>query len=274
MKAVIGMDLSKQSSAAVAQIGLLYHLDDVVLVHGARVESTQRYDEFRQTMREVGRQVVERCRALMPAETSSIRSMVDVQNLATFVLDSATSVKADLVVMGTRNLSRLAEAFSGSASAHVATHSTVPTLVVKGDARPITSALLAVQDVEDAIRLQRWMNAHPFKSPVRLTILTVISLPHMVSEHAVVEGDVVSRQSRQRAEQVVNDAAQIVAGPHFTVSTNVLVGDPVRTICEVGKNHDLIVVSSDGRKGLSRFLLGSVSEEVVNRADCSVLVLH
>ncbi|HSQ91397.1 MAG TPA: universal stress protein [Nitrospiraceae bacterium] len=274
MKAVIGMDLSQQSSAAVAQIGLLYHLDDVVLVHGAQAESTQGYDEFRQTMREIGRQVVERCRALMPAGTSSIRSMVDVQNLASSVLDCAANTKADLVVMGTRNLSRLDEAFSGSVSARVATHSTVPTLVVKGDARPVTSALFAVHDVEDATRLHRWLIAHPFESLVRLTILKVISFPHMVSEHAVVEGDVVSRQSRQRAEQVVNDAAQIVAGPHFTVSTNVLVGDPVRTICEVGKNHDLIVVSSHGRKGLSRFLMGSVSEEVVNRADCSVLVLH
>lgn len=274
MRVVIGIDLSRQSSVAMAQIGLLYHLDDVVLVHEAQAVSTQGHEEFRQTLIEIGRQVVERCRALMPAENSSIRSMVVVQNLPTFVLDCAAKVEADLIVMGTRNLNRLAEAFFGSVSARVATHSTVPTLIVKGDARPVARVLLAVQDVEDATRLHRWLAAHPFKSPVRLTILTVISSLHMVSEHDAVEGDVVSKQSRQQAEQVVNDAAQIVAGPHFTVSTNVLVGDPVRMICEVGKNHDLIVVSSHGRKGLSRFLLGSVSEEVVNCADCSVLVLR
>ncbi len=273
MRAVIGMDFSKQSSNAVAQIGLLHHLDDVVLVHGAQVESIQGYDEFRQTLMEIGRQVAERCRALIPAETFSIRSMVDVQNLATSVLDCAARVKADLVVMGTRNLNRLAEALFGSVSVRVATHSTVPTLIVKGDARPIYRVLLAVHDVEDATRLHRWLTAHPFKTPVRLTILTVISALH-ISEHAVVEGDVVPRQTRQQAQQLVTDAARIVDGPHFTVSTNVLVGDPVRTICEAGKNHDLIVVGSHGRKGLSRFLLGSVSEEVVHRADCSVLVLR
>lgn len=273
MRAVIGMDFSKQSSEAVAQIGLLYHLDDVVLVHGAQIELTKGYDEFRQTLREIGRQVVERCRGLIPAETSSIRSMVEVQNLATSVLDCAVKVKADLVVMGTRNLNRLAEGSLGSVSASGETHSTVPTLIVKGAARPVARVLLAVQDVEDATRAHRWLAAHPFKNPVKLTILKVISAQH-ISEHAVVEGDVVSRQTRQQAEQVVNDTAKIVAGPHFTVSTNVLVGDPVRTICEVGKNHDLIVVGSHGRKGLSRFLLGSVSEEVVNCADCSVLVLR
>lgn len=273
MRVVIGIDLSRQSSVAMAQIGLLYHLDDVVLVHEAQAESTQGHEEFRQTLIEIGRQVVERCRALMPADTSSIRSMVDVQNLPTFVLDCAAKVEADLIVMGTRNPNRLAEAFFGSVSARVATHSTVPTLIVKGDARPVARVLLAVQDVQDATRLHRWLTAHPFKNPVKLTILTVISSLH-ISEHAVVEGDVVSRQSRQQAEQVVNDAAQIVAGPHFTVSTNVLVGDPARTICEVGRNHDLILVGPHRRKGLSRFLLGSVSEEVVNCADCSVLVLH
>lgn len=37
MVAVIGMDLSKQSSEAVAQIGLLYQLNDIVLVHGPRL---------------------------------------------------------------------------------------------------------------------------------------------------------------------------------------------------------------------------------------------
>lgn len=274
MRAVIGMDFSKQSSDAVAQIGLLYRLDDVVLVHGAQVELTKGYDEFRQTLREIGRQVVERCRGLIPAETSSIYSMVDVQNLATSVLDCAVKVKADVVVMGTRNLNRLTETFSGSVSAQVANHSAVPTLIVKGDARPISRVLLAVQDAEDATRLRRWLAAHPFRNPVRLSILTVICEPHMISEHAVVEGDVVSKQSRKQAEQVVNDAAQAVSGSHFTVSTNVLIGDPVRTICEVGKNHDLILVGPHRRKGLSRFLRGSVSEEVLHKADCAVMVVQ
>jgi nucleotide-binding universal stress UspA family protein len=51
-------------------------------------------------------------------------------------------------------------------------------------------------------------------------------------------------------------------------------GDPVTTVCEVGNSHDLIVVSSHGRKGLDRFLLGSVSHGIVHRAGCSVLVIR
>ena len=37
---------------------------------------------------------------------------------------------------------------------------------------------------------------------------------------------------------------------------------------------DLIVIGSHGRRGVSRFVLGSVAEEVVRRAPCPVLVVR
>jgi nucleotide-binding universal stress UspA family protein len=83
-----------------------------------------------------------------------------------------------------------------------------------------------------------------------------------------------SEQSKRHAEQVVNDTARALASQHFTVSTDVRLGDPVTTVCEVGKSHDLIVVSSHGRKRLDRFLLGSVSHGIVHRTGCSVLVVR
>ena len=45
-------------------------------------------------------------------------------------------------------------------------------------------------------------------------------------------------------------------------------------LCEYAANHkiDLIVVGTHGRKGASRFLLGSVAERIVREAGCSVLV--
>jgi nucleotide-binding universal stress UspA family protein len=72
----------------------------------------------------------------------------------------------------------------------------------------------------------------------------------------------------------VHDTAQALAGPQFNVTTDVRTGDPVATVCEVGNSHDLIVVGSHGRKGLDRFLLGSVSHGIVHRAGCSVLVVR
>jgi len=274
MRVVAGVNLSRDAFSAVTQIGLLYHLDEVVLVHGANAETGQEQDQLNQALLESGHRAVEQCRALLPSDTGAVRAVCEVQDPASLILDSAATEKADLIVMGTRNLSKLAEVFIGSVSHRVLTHSAVPTLIVKGDARPVSRVLMAVEGPEDAARLSTWLTAHPFKSPVTLTILSVISSPHMASEHEMVKPSAASEQSKRQAEEVVNDAARALAGPHFTVSTDVRLGDPVRTISEAGQNHDLIVVSSHGRKGLSRFLLGSVSEAIVHRVGCSVLVVR
>ena len=53
-------------------------------------------------------------------------------------------------------------------------------------------------------------------------------------------------------------------------------GVPHETILEYAEEHDigLIVMGTHSRHGLDRFLLGSVTEHVMHRADRSVLVSH
>ena len=285
MRILVGVDWSNEAFAAVEQIGLLYRPDDVVLVHGvdlgmlqsplvAGVASLQGYDEYRQAMIDAGRQAIERCRTLLPAETPSIRTLCEVQHPAAFILDSAAAVQADLIAVGTHDHSRLTEMFAGSVSHRILLHATVPTLIVKGKARPITRVLMAVEGREDAIRLHTWLTSHPFKDPVAVTILSVVPSLAMVEPNVMVGFQSWSEEHNRQAQQVVYDTAQALAGPQFNVTTDVRMGDPVTTVCEVGNSHDLIVVGSHGRKGLDRFLLGSVSHGIVHRAGCSVLVVR
>jgi nucleotide-binding universal stress UspA family protein len=53
-------------------------------------------------------------------------------------------------------------------------------------------------------------------------------------------------------------------------------GDPGRMICEVARNWeaDLIMLGRRGRRGLSEFFLGSVSNYVLHHAPCSVLTVQ
>jgi nucleotide-binding universal stress UspA family protein len=285
MRILVGVDWSDEAFAAVEQIGLLYKPDEVVLVHGvdlgilqsplvAAATNLQGYDEFRQAMMDAGQQAIERCRTLLPAETPSIRTLCEVQHPAAFILDSAAAVKADLIAMGTHDHSRLTEVFAGSVSHRILLHATVPTLIVKGKARPITRVLMAVEGHEDAIRLHTWLTSHPFKNPVAITILSVVPSLAMVEPNLMVGFKSWSEEHNRQAQQVVHDTAQALAGPQFNVTTDIRMGDPVTTVCEVGNSHDLIVVGSHGRKGLDRFLLGSVSHGIVHRAGCSVLVIR
>jgi nucleotide-binding universal stress UspA family protein len=58
------------------------------------------------------------------------------------------------------------------------------------------------------------------------------------------------------------------------VQTELKVGDTRGEILDFAAvwNPDLIVVGSHGRKGLDRFLIGSVAETIARHAVCSVLV--
>ncbi len=274
MRVVIGVGPARETVPTVKQIELLYRLDEVVLVHGVKEELTQGYDLIREAALQSGREHIEECRALLSADIRSIRTLCHVQDPSSFVLDTAATVNADVIVMGTRDLSRLAEMFISSVSHRVLVHSPVPTLIVKGAARPVSKVLMAVEGQEDAVRLQAWLMAHPFKNPVSLMVLSVVSSPPVTSEHGMVQKDVAYNERTLKARQIVAETAKALNGPRFTTSADVRGGDPAEIICEVGKGYDLIVVSSHGRKGLSRFLLGSVSEDIVHRADRSVLVVR
>ncbi|MGB3535061.1 MAG: universal stress protein [Microcoleaceae cyanobacterium] len=56
----------------------------------------------------------------------------------------------------------------------------------------------------------------------------------------------------------------------------VRIGHVVEEIIDFSKEShaDLIVIPTHGRRGINRFLLGSVAERVVRFADCPVLVLR
>ena len=59
------------------------------------------------------------------------------------------------------------------------------------------------------------------------------------------------------------------------IRTAVLVGRPEHKIVEFANRHnvDLIVMGSRGLKGISRFVMGSVSRNVSERAKCTVMIV-
>ena len=68
----------------------------------------------------------------------------------------------------------------------------------------------------------------------------------------------------------------MAAGSVVSCSTELHAGDPADVICRRARelDADLIVVGSRGLGTLDRFLLGSVSAAVAQRAPCSVLVVR
>jgi len=78
------------------------------------------------------------------------------------------------------------------------------------------------------------------------------------------------------AQELVGRVARKLEGAGFRVSTAVEKGEARSAIVDMAAawGAHLILVGSHGRKGLSRFLLGSVSEAVARHAPCSVEIVR
>jgi nucleotide-binding universal stress UspA family protein len=87
----------------------------------------------------------------------------------------------------------------------------------------------------------------------------------------------VRKKKLERAQELVAAAADTLRAKGFeTVDTAVREGDVRAEVIDAAAewHADLIVIGSHGRKGMDRFLLGSVSEFVARHARCSVEIVR
>jgi nucleotide-binding universal stress UspA family protein len=99
----------------------------------------------------------------------------------------------------------------------------------------------------------------------------VLNEPDISNEFPLAVWDVES-QTRM-ATQALYD--RVKEQKYQGVKMQVCDGDPGTEIAKYGEDisADLIVISSHGRRGFKRLLIGSVAERVVRLAHCPVLVL-
>ncbi len=87
---------------------------------------------------------------------------------------------------------------------------------------------------------------------------------------------VYKRGMDKEAENVLEAAEQFLKQEEIDYSLSSILGsNPARALVDTAKheNFDLIVVGSRGLSSATSILLGSVSRQVVTKADCDVLVV-
>lgn len=79
---------------------------------------------------------------------------------------------------------------------------------------------------------------------------------------------------RKEHEAALEELKKTVETKQVNAKTEIIVGDtPVDEIVKFVNDDDLIVMATHQKKGLERFVLGSVSEEVLKRVNCNVMIL-
>ena len=113
----------------------------------------------------------------------------------------------------------------------------------------------------------------------RLTLLHVVHLPMPVptfdGTDVIVDYEVLTKHSEEAARAELGRLLE-VTGLTGKAETLLEIGDPVTTILDAidDRRVDLVVMGTHGRTGLSRLIMGSVTDRVLRTAPCPVLAVR
>jgi len=140
--------------------------------------------------------------------------------------------------------------------------------------------LIAIDDSDFSRAALQSVIARPWPPDTAVKVLHVVEPPSLLMGREMggydPEFEAVWKAVREQAKDMVSKAAEKLRVAKFDVSTELVEGDPKSQIIDAAKEWraDMIVLGSHGRSGLGRFLMGSVSQDVVRHAHCSVEIIR
>jgi nucleotide-binding universal stress UspA family protein len=106
--------------------------------------------------------------------------------------------------------------------------------------------------------------------------LHVVSIADRTAVPPDVRVGMVLDELEANAENAVDEVRERAEGAGVDVTTTVVRGVPYRAILDyvADEDVDVIVMGTHGRRGLNRYLVGSVTEKVVRLSDVPVLTVR
>lgn len=110
----------------------------------------------------------------------------------------------------------------------------------------------------------------------RLTLLRVGQRPEIASLGEARELSGLLDEIESRCRTYLDEVKHKLASPDLEVATEYVMGVASQCLVERSQQPDcsMIVMSTHGRDGLSRWLIGSVAEKVTRHASCPVTLIR
>ncbi|HSE84541.1 MAG TPA: universal stress protein [Thermodesulfobacteriota bacterium] len=204
------------------------------------------------------------------------------------IIRVANEEKVDLIVMGKRGLGLVDRVLIGSTALRVLRESGMPVLIAKKRDRGgeinirnilvpfdifegTDSALLYAINMAEKMKASIsalyvfWLVNHDYEIP-----------PTVLSEDLMSVVEHIKKVSSGKLEKRVREIKLKSAAPEREINTKVLPGmNSAVSIIDYasGNDIDLIVIHTHGRKGFQKFMLGSVTEKIIQELPCAVLTL-
>lgn len=287
MKILLAVDGSDQSYEAVQALKYFARAGQLVLLHVLNVPrpaypmmmpevAKELYLELERSMREEGERLLDRTQSLLPPHVGPAVKMLRVGSPAEVIATTVEEEQVDLVILGARGLGPIKERVFGSISHRVLTLASCGKLIVNGTVKTMRQVLLPLQGTDDADAAVRFLESMPFREPPSLRLLTVLPSVRRPWPVEAATAERLDELALESANDFIEKVIARIRALGYQAEGRAVSGTPVEAIlAEAGQlRSDLILMGSRGRKGVTRFVLGSVSHAVLHQMPCPVLVLH
>lgn len=145
---------------------------------------------------------------------------------------------------------------------------------------PLDGSELAERALSPALRMARAMSAlaadgEDNGSPIRLVLLRASSPTSLVAADPFLY-DELARMAQDEAQAYLNATAAKLSAAPVIIETRTMAGPAAEAVVHYAEENDadLIVLSSHGRTGGSRWVYGSVAEKVLHHAPCAIVIIR
>jgi nucleotide-binding universal stress UspA family protein len=202
------------------------------------------------------------------------------------IVEEARRVGAGAIVLGWRGHGAFRRLLMGSVSRDVIRRARCPVLVVRRRPRDLRALVVGVDGSSSARRAARFVAALRPPAGGSVTVVRVEEPMSMPASAARLPGSIramlrseVAALNAGRLARAKRDVDAVAAGLErggWTVRKRVRVGAPLTELLAAvaAARGDAVVVGARGASGVTRLLLGSVAEGLLNRSPIPVLVVR
>jgi nucleotide-binding universal stress UspA family protein len=181
------------------------------------------------------------------------------------------SREASLIVLGSQGHSGVT-GLLGSISITVAAHAHCPVIVVRRQLGTPGQVVAGVDDSAAAEHVMAFAAEQAVARGVPLRVIRAFAPVTGLWEDTSTVSRTVTEEERRPLDDLV--AAWQAKYPGLTVSVEAPVDHAAAALTRASRKAQLLVVGSRGRGALRGMLLGSVSQNVLHRSECTVAVVH
>jgi universal stress protein E len=280
MQILAATDFSTRSNRALRQAGLLAQPGNAQL-HIVHVVDDDQPDELVRMEKQEAERVLNEQLASMPElRDVQARPLVVTGDPFDGILRAAADVNADLIVMGSHR-KQLLDIIIGTTIERVIRQGPFPVLMVNNEAqRKYENVLAPVDMVEASADALQAATTTGLISDNRVTLLHAF-MPVGKGKMFIggADQDGIDRYVAGERDEVMNELVAFLAASvdrmHGRWSLRVEEGGPMEVISRVISEirPDLLVMGTNGRSGLLKVLIGSVTEEALRSLNVDILAV-